>query len=162
VGVVLAAGEHAPKQHGELAYAIEHGWRTDNPAESAPKRRESDPQELTVLSVEQLASVAREADDEQTRALIMTAGLTGLRMGELLALRWRDIAWEQRKLVVNRSYTQGIGTNSTKSRKSRSVPLSDQVGAVLDALSRREESLVLSGLEGTYAVPLTGPAIYSS
>jgi integrase len=115
-----------------------------------------------VLSVEQLASVAREADDEQTRALIMTAGLTGLRMGELLALRWRDIAWEQRKLVVNRSYTQGIGTNSTKSRKSRSVPLSDQVGAVLDALSRREEFLVLSGLEGTYAVPLTGPAIYSS
>src|SRR5256885_2305641 len=68
---------------------------------------------------------------------MMTAAFTGLRLGELRALRWRDIAWEKRYVHVRRSQT-GTGEKTPKSGKARSVPLSDPVARALDALSKRE------------------------
>jgi integrase len=44
-----------------------------------------------VFSPEQVWALARAADSEQDAALFLTAAFTGLRCGELLALRWRDV-----------------------------------------------------------------------
>jgi integrase len=74
--------------------------------------------------------------------------MTGLRQGELLGLRWRDVDWLAGKLRVRRAYVRGE-FGSTKSRRGfRAVPLTDRVGAELEALSRRsaytgDEALVL-------------------
>jgi integrase len=129
-----------------FSHAIEHGYRQDNPIDGTSKRRESDRPELIVYSPEQVMAIAHETEQEQDLALIVVAAFSGLRLGELLALRWRDIRWSESAITVSGSYTQGIGTTSTKSRKARSVPLADQVGAVLAKLSERKEFVGQSDL----------------
>ncbi|HYM58196.1 MAG TPA: tyrosine-type recombinase/integrase [Solirubrobacteraceae bacterium] len=62
---------------------------------------------------------------------------TGLRMGELRALRWRDVSFVNRIVHVRRSVWRGE-EGTPKSGKARSVPLIDQAARPLDALSRRE------------------------
>ncbi|MFC1651282.1 tyrosine-type recombinase/integrase [Candidatus Latescibacterota bacterium] len=58
---------------------------------------------------------------------------TGLRIGELLALEWSNIDWNEEKIFINRSYSAGkIGL--TKSGKSRHVDISDQLLVVLKEL----------------------------
>ncbi len=46
---------------------------------------------LEVFSPEEVWSLVRAAASEQDAALFLTAVFTGLRMGELLALRWREV-----------------------------------------------------------------------
>lgn len=57
----------------------------------------------------------------------MTAAMTGLRQGELLALRWRDVDWNAGKLRVRRNYVRGHWVTPKSRRGSRSVLLADQV-----------------------------------
>lgn len=49
----------------------------------------------------------RAAASEQDAALLLTAAFTGLRMGELLALRWRDVGFDRQSVQANASYTHG-------------------------------------------------------
>lgn len=63
--------------------------------------------------------------NDQDAALFTFAAFTGLRMGELLALRWRDIDFAGGVLLVSRAISDGKET-STKSRKPRVVPLAQQ------------------------------------
>ncbi len=65
------------------------------------------------------------------------AAFTGLRLGELRALRWGDIDFTKRIVHVRRSFTYGA-EGAPKSGKVRSVPLIDQAAQALDALSRRD------------------------
>jgi integrase len=85
-------------------------------------------------------------------AIYVTAAFTGLRMGELRALRWSDIDLAKRLVHVRRSYT-GEAFGAPKSQRVRSVPMSDQVARVLDGLSRGDGNSrlrrprVLAGLQ---------------
>jgi integrase len=75
--------------------------------------------------------------NEQDAALFIVAGCTGLRMGELLALRWSDVDIEAGNMMVSRAMSAGH-ESSTKSRRPRSVPLADQANAELKAIRNRE------------------------
>jgi integrase len=58
--------------------------------------------------------------------------MTGLRLGELCALRWRDIDWTASTIRVRENYVMGE-FGSPKSRRSfRSVPMPPEVGGQLD------------------------------
>jgi integrase len=67
----------------------------DNPVEETLKRREADPKELLTYSPGQVQVIARHAADETIAAHIVTAAMTGLRLGELLELRWRDVRFAE-------------------------------------------------------------------
>ncbi len=70
------------------------------------------------------------------RLLYRAAAMTGLRQGELLALRWRDVDWPAGRVRVRRSLVRGeFGTPKSR-RASRSVPLADALAAALDAHQR--------------------------
>ena len=60
----------------------------------------------------------------------LTALRTGLRLGELAALRWTDVDFVARKVHVRRSYSQGHET-IPKSGKGRSLPMSPQLFTAL-------------------------------
>lgn len=121
-----------------FAYSVERGWCTHDPVAKIPKRREADPAELVVYSPEQVQAIARAVTDRTVSALIVVAATSGLRMGELLELRWRDIDFARRSIHVQRSYNAGLGVTSPKDRRGRSVPLADQAAEVLAVLGQRD------------------------
>ena len=65
-------------------------------------------------------ALVRAAADEQHAAIYLTAALTGLRRGELVALRWRDVDFAGESIRVRASYTEG-GLTTPKSGKVRAV-----------------------------------------
>jgi hypothetical protein len=76
------------------------------------------------------------AEDAQDAELVRVAAYAGLRLGELLALRWRDVDFAGHPMTISRAISRGT-ESSTKSGRMRRVPLPDQAAAVLDRLSRR-------------------------
>ncbi|WP_187368877.1 tyrosine-type recombinase/integrase [Baekduia soli] len=74
-------------------------------------------------------------------ACIRIAAYTGLRLGELRALRWRDVDWAGAVLHVRRnapaSLPASAGDKPPKSGRVGSVPLIPQAARTLEALTRR-------------------------
>ena len=55
------------------------------------------------------------------RAMYRTAAMTGMRVGELIALRWRDVDWTASRVVRVRSQLRARGSSGTpKSKRSSS------------------------------------------
>jgi integrase len=63
--------------------------------------------------------------------LSKAAVVTGLRVGELVALQRRDVDLAKRRLIVTKTYTPRIGVSTPKSRKGRTVNLSNDAARVL-------------------------------
>jgi integrase len=124
---------------GILGRAKRKGWITINPADDVEKVTVRHTDEFNVLSIEQVLAVARAASSDMLAAMFTVAAFTGLRQGELLALRWRHVDFANRILHVRRNLPSGTFQEDTpKSHRVRSVPLSDQAIVALDGLSRRE------------------------
>jgi integrase len=110
-------------------------WATTNPCEvidlpALPASTEI--RYLTMSQVEALASAAVPGEHQQLdRALYLTAAMTGLRQGELIALRWQDIAWEDRRVRVVRNHVLGQFDTPKSRRSARSVPLSSNLATEL-------------------------------
>lgn len=149
-----------------LANVFEYAIRADalalpaNPVRAAEKRRENYTKPPDTFTAEQVLALARaardgrhvnggrrwassEEDSEQERAnrqdaaLYAVAGFTGLRQGELRALRWKHVRFADRTLVVVAGMSAGT-ESGTKSGKWRAVPLTREAFVALDELSRRE------------------------
>ncbi len=69
--------------------------------------------------------------------LYLTAAMTGLRQGELLGLRWRDVDFDARKVRVVSPYVRGEFNDPKSEDSGRSVPLAKRVGDALAALHDR-------------------------
>jgi integrase len=92
--------------------------------------------EIEVFSPEEVWALVRVAGSEQDGAIFLTAAFTGLRMGELLALRWRDVDFTGSMIRVRASYYLGQLT-TPKSGKVRAVPMTPDVATALAQLGRR-------------------------
>jgi integrase len=123
--------------HGILNRATRKGWIVHNPATDAERVRVNRSGDFNVLEPQDVLLVAGHAASEDA-AIYTTAAFTGLRMGELRALRWRDVDFTLHLVHVRRNLPTGGIEREPKSGKVRSVPLIDQAARVLDGLSRRE------------------------
>ena len=135
-----------------------HGLPT-NPVEGTTKRREPPPAVLDFYEPEEIEALARAAadgkhrgeqpaniepdeiawrarEDAQDAELFRLAAYTGLRLGELLALRWEDIDLDTRRMVVHRAVSAGV-EGPTKSWQARFIPLADPATEALDRLAAR-------------------------
>jgi integrase len=125
-----------------------------NPVADVEKPQLSVSADIQVFSPEEVWALVRAADSEQDAALFLTAAFTGLRMGELLALRWRDVDLAGSAVRVRASYSAGHLT-TPKSGKVRAVPLAPDVAGVLAQLGRRvhwigDDDLVFAGVGGDH------------
>jgi integrase len=82
------------------------------------------------------------------RAFYIVAAQSGLRHGEIIALRWRDVDWTAMRIRVRQN-----GTPKTR-RSSRSVPLSAEAGGELERLYQRSSHQGDDDL--VFATPATG------
>ena len=87
---------------------------------------------LTTAEVDALVSAAVEGEYQALdRVLYLTAAMTGLRLGELLALRWQDVDWSAQRIRVRRSHVLGEFDTPKSRRSVRSVPMSRRVAREL-------------------------------
>jgi integrase len=138
----------------EDSYALEH-----NPVPGTSKRRVQPPAVLDFFEPEEIEALARAAsagghrgaqpaeldaeeaawrtwEDRQDSELYRIAAFTGMRLGELLALRWEDVDLERRLVIVHRAVSAGV-EGPTKSRQARALPLADVAAAALARLADR-------------------------
>jgi integrase len=111
-------------------------------------------------SPEEVWSLVRAAADNQDGAIFLTAAFTGLRRGEVLALRVRDCDFRRQVIRVEHSL-DGRELGTPKSGKTRSVPMHPDVAGALARLVERErftgqDDFVFVGPDGA---PLDGSAV---
>lgn len=139
----MAAGR-LPRRTAIKVVAILHGMFarakiTPNPAAGVePLRARYDSGRFEFYSVEEIMALVRGADGEQDGAIYLTAALTGLRLGEVLALRIRDADFEAETIRVLQSVDPIEGGGTTKSGHGRSVPMVPMVAQALARLLGRE------------------------
>ena len=132
-----------------------------NPVSAIEKPTQRVRSYIDVFSPEEIHALVRAAASEQDAAIYLTAAITGLRRGELVALRWRDVDFARRHLRVTASYTES-GLTSPKSGKVRAVPMAPLVAEALARLADRgrwtgEDDLVFPG---TFGGHLDASALY--
>jgi integrase len=122
---------------GIFRYAVKRGWASSNPvaAVDRPKPDGTDP-DIRFLDTAELEAVIRAVENDKLgkmeRVLYLTAAMTGLRQGELVALRWRDVDWTAGLIRVRRNYTRGLFGTPKSRRSSRAVPMADRVATELE------------------------------
>ena len=110
--------------------------------------------DFRTLTPDEVRLVASRMEIAEESALVITAAFTGLRLGELLALRWADVDIALRRVHVRRSLSQSGVEKVPKSGKVRSSVLVDEVIVALDGLSRR--ALFTESGDLVFCTPLGG------
>ena len=118
-----------------LHQAVRWGWIRDNVAELA-KPPKITPGRVSAPSVDVVRQLVEAAEhrDPRLAPLLMLAALTGMRRGELCALRWSDVDFKLRELTVSRSVVvvpAGLAEKPTKTNQERKVALDDIAIALL-------------------------------
>ena len=126
---------HLVLLNGIFNHALKRGWCKHNPVPSLDKPRtprNADIRFLTLSEVEAILAAAPPTElGRIDRLVYLTAVMTGMRRGEVVAIRWQDIDWDTRVIRVRRNYTRGeFGTPKSR-RSSRAVPLADRLVAEL-------------------------------
>jgi integrase len=124
--------------HGILGRAKKVWGLRENAAADVEKFQQRPSGDIQVFSPEEIWALVRAASADQDAALYLTAAFTGLRMGELLALRWRDVDFASSVVRVRASFYNGSLT-TPKSGKVRAVPLAPDVAVALKRLGGRED-----------------------
>jgi integrase len=84
--------------------------------------------------------------------LFLCAFKTGLRIGELLALEWKDIDFKKKKIAVGKSFRRGV-VGETKTGKDRKVDMTDQLCKVLQGLHSERKRVEIVFHESGKRIP---------
>jgi integrase len=109
-----------------LARAVEQQAIPRNPADALKRLPKVEVEPITVLTVEQSTRLLKAIRHTTVYWPTLIALATGMRRGEILALRWKNVDLEQGIVRVMGSLEQtkaGLRFKSTKTDKARAVPL---------------------------------------
>jgi integrase len=127
-GTVLTLRNRLSKIFGT---AQKWGYLQSNPAQGAQVPGQTEMRERIALSPQQVKGLLAELS-EPFRNMVLLAVLSGLRRGELFALRWKHVDLVDRSIVVAESIYLGR-TATPKTKASRRKVFLD--GVVLDSLA---------------------------
>jgi integrase len=125
----------------------------DNPAQGVELPEKTPVRETHVLTPQQIRSLLVLLA-EPCRTMVLLGVLTGLRVGEILGLRWKDIDLVSGQLRVEQAIYRGmVGPPKTKGSR-RTLPLPEPVTSTLLVLQRQvrgrsEQELVFQTQRGT-------------
>jgi integrase len=117
-----------------LQAAVFYRYADSNPVRELPSAQRPRPErkEAAYFENAELPRLFTHLQDEPYRTLCLAALKTGMRQGELLALRWGDVDLEQAVVRVRSSYTGGL-LGTPKNRERRDVDLISDVVQLLAA-----------------------------
>jgi len=145
-----------------LQSAVKRGYIEKNPAHGVCIRETDSKKERRFYSLEQTRLLLNELT-EPCASVVSVAVLTGMRIGEILALRWKRIDLLGGTLEIAESYSKGeFGPPQTKSSR-RVIPISSALRRVLEAQHARmapdtPDDLVFRTVKGT---PLNDKNLYN-
>lgn len=134
---------HVNTMHSVFELGLRKGWCQINPVKLADRptvmKTETRIQFLDQPELEKLldASYPDDAFGRIEPTLYLTAAMSGLRQGELLGLRWRDVDFEARKLRVVSPFVRGEFGDPKSPGSGRSVPMAERVAVALRELRER-------------------------
>lgn len=144
-----------------LGRAVEWGYLAVNPASNL--RRPRDDRQagelMHPLDADAVRALLEATDGQFARTLVMTAVMTGMRRGEVLALTWGDVDWRRNRIHVRRSI--GLNGQAKQPKTRRSVRAIALTPTLVSELRRHrlassfsgEEDLIFASKRGT---PLDG------
>ena len=112
-----------------LNHAVAWGHLAHNPA-SAVKGPKLAHTEMECLTPDEV-KVFLAACDDRHRPLFAAAIMTGMRLGELLGLKWDDVNWRGGTIRVTRSLYNGQFVEPKTSRSVRTIGMSNRLAAIL-------------------------------
>lgn len=129
-----------------FAIAVEWERIPSNPVTktTAPKKEK---QEAAVYDEEQITSMLAALDLEPSkyRMLAILALTSQMRRGELIALKWGDIDFKKKSIIVNKSMSyipkQGMNEKSTKTGNVRAIAMPESVIILLEAFKAEQAAL---------------------
>ena len=132
--------------HNALGRAVKWGLLGLNPA-AAVSRPRVPKREMAVLNATQVCQLLLAAKDHRLSALFRLAVTGGLRLGELLGLKWSDVDWASSTIHVMRQLQRhpdgGIELNQPKTARSiRTVQLGKETLRELMRQHNRRETMV--------------------
>lgn len=130
---------HLTVLHGIFKRAKRAYGLADNPASAdlVERPKVTYTGEFDTFDRDEIELLAAHAADAQDAAIYRVAAFTGLRQGELLALRWSDVDFVDGLLHVRRNFTGGR-EKVPKGKRVRSVPMMPAVIDTLAALKERD------------------------
>jgi integrase len=151
---------HVNTIHSVFELALRKNWCHMNPVKLADRptirKTETRIRFLDQDELEKLLS-AKYPDDSFGRiepTLYLTAAMTGLRQGELLGLRWRDVDFGARRIRVVSPFVRGEFGDPKSVGSGRSVPMASRVATALQAL--RDESVYAQDRDLVFCHPDSG------
>ncbi|AFI03822.1 tyrosine-type recombinase/integrase [Helicobacter cetorum] len=122
-----------------LEFAKKEGYITQSPFFALKIRNAIEPKEIKPFSLEEIKQILNACNNFRLKTYLTTAFFTGARVGELLALTWKDIDFERNKININKnlSYKGTLSSPKTKS----SIREIDMLEVVKKALLEYKESL---------------------
>ena len=128
--------------HKALADAVRLGYLAANPADRAAPPRVVQATAGTVLGPEEARRLLEAARGDRLEALVVLALTTGMRQGELLALRWRDVDLDGGTVRVTGTLVRLDGEYRIQEPKTassrRAVKLGELASAALRAHRQRQ------------------------
>jgi len=110
-------------------HGVAWGHLAHNPATGikGPKLPHTEMDCLTPAEV----TVFLDACDDEHRPLFATLVMTGMRLGEVLALQWEDVNWNAGTIRIRRSLYKGEFVEPKTSRSVRAIGMSNRLAATL-------------------------------
>lgn len=139
---------------GVLNVAVDDEMLVANPAHRLGKifKKKNTKDDIVPYSREELGEFLKlfHKNFPEHYPMLLTLARTGMRIGEVTALQWDDIDFENRSIHVQRTFSRGdIGT--PKSGKDRLVDMSNQLSKVLHGL--KEQRKIDIGEKGWKKLP---------
>lgn len=145
-----------------LQTAVENGYLERNPAHGIKIGERESKKQHTFLEPSQVQHLLPELP-EPCRIIVVTAVLTGMRIGEILALRWNRLDFLRGTIEVTETYSDGqFGTPKTRSSR-RVIPMSAALSEALkihraSCTGSTPQDLVFRTTKGT---PLSPKNLYN-
>ena len=132
-----------------LQIAVDNGRLDRNPCQGMTVKVPESEMKVLNNSEAQFLLTQAKLTSHRFYPIWVVALFTGMRSGELFALRWSDIDFETEQITVSRSWSSKNGYTPTKNQKTRICPISTELKSYLKQLKiqRGGEISVLPNLE---------------